>query len=226
MSLHQSIVFATGNPYKIREVAATLAPLNTGVTGLDALGHAIPEPVEDGRSFLCNALIKARAYAAATGRLVLAEDSGLCVDALGGAPGVLSARYAGVGGPREAADRANNDKLLAALRGVPEAKRTARFVCVMVLCDPRRTWAVSRGTIEGRIAHDPAGTGGFGYDPLFLLPDRGCTSAQLTAEQKNEISHRGQATRIMLGLLQRLTNAPDPTAGGARVITPPPRPGA
>ena len=93
---------------------------------------------------------------------------------------------------------------LAAMRGVPDEKRTARFVCVMVLCDPRRTWAVTRGTIEGRIAHAPAGSGGFGYDPLFYLPDRGRTSAQLTAEQKNAISHRGNATRAMLKLLQRI----------------------
>ena len=205
MSVPQSILFATSNPHKLEEVAAVLGPLGIAVEGLDTIGRVLEEPVEDGRTFTINAMIKARYYAQQTGRLALADDSGLVVDALGGAPGVHSARYAGIAGPRSTVDPANNEKLLAKLRGIPDEQRTARFVCVMVLCEPRpRMWAVTRGVVEGYIGHEPCGRNGFGYDPLFILPDRGMTSAELSPSEKNALSHRGQAARMLAHLLQRL----------------------
>ena len=181
-----------------------LGALGIRVEGLSAAGPAIPEPVEDGRTFLANALIKARYYAEKMGRLVLADDSGLEVDALGGEPGVRSARYSGVEGGRREVDPANNARLLDEMRAVPDEKRTARFVCVLVLADPQRTWAVARGEVEGRIVHAERGRNGFGYDPLFLLPERGVTTAELSPEEKNAISHRGNAARQLARLLKEL----------------------
>lgn len=197
MSVPDSIVFASSNPHKLEEVSHVFAGINVAVVGLDGFGE-IPEPVEDGRTFTANALIKARHYAQATGRLVLADDSGLCVDALGDAPGVLSARYAGVTGPRKQVDAANNAKLVEQLRDVPQAKRTARFVCVMALCDAAMTWAIVRGTVEGRIVPEPRGSNGFGYDPHFEIAALGRTAAELPPDQKNAISHRGNACRRMI----------------------------
>jgi XTP/dITP diphosphohydrolase len=134
----------------------------------------------------------------ATGRWTLADDSGLEVDALGGEPGVRSARYGGTGGTRAQRDAANNRKLLNALSAVPDEKRTARFVCAMCLADAEgRVAAETRGTVEGVIGREPRGHNGFGYDPLFGLPHLGCTSAELPTEQKNALSHRGDAARQM-----------------------------
>jgi XTP/dITP diphosphohydrolase len=176
------------------------------------LGRSIPEPHEDQLTFEGNALLKARYYALATGLCCLADDSGLEVDALGGAPGVLSARFAGVHGERKVVDPANNKLLLERLRDVPPERRGARFVCAMALIDPAagsrggesgRVLAEVRGVVEGRILgpdgvdHRGRGTGGFGYDPLFLIPELGLTTAELSAEQKNAISHRGRAARLM-----------------------------
>jgi XTP/dITP diphosphohydrolase len=202
MSVPRSILFATGNPHKLQEVSAILAPLGIQVQGLDALAAPIPEPHEDGRTFTANALLKARYYAARAGRLALADDSGLEVDALGGEPGVHSARYSALTGPRRIVDPANNARLLENLRDVPDEKRTARFVCVMALCDPQRTLAVARGTVAGRVLREPRGENGFGYDPLFLLPDRRLTTAQLDPAEKNAISHRGQAARKLARILR------------------------
>jgi XTP/dITP diphosphohydrolase len=206
MSVPESILFATSNPHKLEEVSAVLGLMGIRVEGLESVGAAISEPVEDGHTFTANALIKARYYAQHTGRLALADDSGLVVDALGGAPGVHSARYAQVSGPRSIVDPANNERLLRELRDVPDPQRTARFVCVMALCDPAgRTWAVTRGVVEGRIGHEPRGRNGFGYDPLFILPGRGMTCAELAPTEKNAISHRGQAARRLaeaLGYLE------------------------
>ena len=197
MSVPEAILFATGNPHKLAEVRAILEQVNVRVEGLPSLGLPLSEPEENGRSFLDNAMIKARDYARQTQRVVLADDSGLEVDALGGAPGIYSARYAGVDGPREKADAANNRHLLEAMDGVPDEQRTARFVCVMALCDAERFLLTSRGAMEGRIGHEPIGDHGFGYDPLFLLSGKNKTSAQLRPEDKNAISHRGQAARGM-----------------------------
>lgn len=161
----------------------------------------IPEIVEDGNSFLENALKKGRTVADATGEIVLADDSGLEVDALGGAPGIYSARYAG----NTADDLQNNRKLLDDLKGVPAANRGAAFRCVLVLYPPDGRYEAFEGRWEGRIAEAPAGEGGFGYDPLFFLPGQGMTVAQLSPEVKNRISHRADAFAKLKGRLQNVT---------------------
>ena len=195
------LLFGTSNPHKLDEVRPILAAAGIEVEGLDAV-DPIPEPVEDADTFAGNARIKARAYAAASGRRCLAEDSGLEVDALDGAPGVYSARYADSDGDRATRDAANNAKLLAALADVPDERRGARFVCAMCLVEPDGTIvAEARGTYEGRITHAPRGENGFGYDPLLFLPDRGCTSAELSPEEKNARSHRGAAARALVKAL-------------------------
>jgi len=159
----------------------------------------IPEPDETGDGFADNARAKALYYARATGQVCLADDSGLAVDALDGRPGVRSARYAEerfpIGADRATRDRLNSAKLLEALRGVGEERRTARFVCHLALADAGGVLLEARGTLEGRIAERARGANGFGYDPVFRVPSRGCTAAELSAEDKNAISHRGQALR-------------------------------
>jgi XTP/dITP diphosphohydrolase len=193
------LLVATSNPGKLRELRQILAPSGVLLLGLDALDQSFEEPVEDGASFEDNARLKARSYAAQSGRCCLAEDSGLEVDALGGAPGVYSARYAGVGETREERDAANNAKLLAALAQLPSAPRTARFVCTLCLCAADGTiLAETRGTFPGVIIDTPRGTNGFGYDPLLLVPELGLTSAQLAPAEKNARSHRGAAARLLL----------------------------
>jgi XTP/dITP diphosphohydrolase len=191
-----TILFATTNPHKVRELRSVLEPLGIFVRALDSLPSVPAEPDEDEDTFAGNARIKAIAYARATGLPCLAEDSGLEVDALGGAPGVHSARYAGATGTRDERDRANNEKLLAALSGVPAERRTARFVCAMCLASREgHVLLETTGTYEGVIAEAPRGEGGFGYDPLLYLPDAGRTSAELTEKEKAERSHRGKAAR-------------------------------
>ena len=201
------LLFASSNPHKVREVHAILRALGIEVIGLDAVEHAGPEPVEDGETFAANARIKAVHYARATGRWCLADDSGLAVDALGGEPGVRSARYAGVGGSRNERDIANNAKLLHELEGTPPADRTARFVCAMCLADPMGTVAAETiGTMEGAIGSVPRGENGFGYDPLFIVPGLECTSAELPPDKKNVLSHRGDALRQMAGRIRALSD--------------------
>jgi XTP/dITP diphosphohydrolase len=193
------IVFATGNPYKVREAREILSPHGIELADLSDIGADLPEPIEDGETFEDNARLKARYYAARLGITCMAEDSGLEVDALGGAPGVYSARYAESAGTREERDRANNDKLLAALEGVPLERRQARFVCTLAVADSNgNVLAEARGTYPGIIAFEPRGSNGFGYDPLLYLPDRGCTSAELSEAEKNARSHRGQALRQLM----------------------------
>ena len=190
------MIFATSNPHKLEEARAILAPLGIQLQSLADLGCSLPEPEEDGATFEDNARLKARYYAQQLGMMCMAEDSGLEVDALGGAPGVYSARYAGVEGSRDERDRANNERLLRELRGVPAAQRGARFVCALVVADPSgQIHAEARGTYPGVIAEQPRGEHGFGYDPLLFLPDRGCTSAQLPPSEKHARSHRGAALR-------------------------------
>ena len=199
------MIFATSNPHKIEEARAILAPLGIQLQSLADLGCSLSEPEEDGATFEDNARLKARYYAAHLGNPCLAEDSGLEVDALGGAPGVYSARYAGVEGPRDERDRANNERLLRELRGVPAARRGARFVCTLALADPSgQILAEARGTYPGVIAEEPRGQNGFGYDPLLFLPDRGCTSAELAPSEKHARSHRGAALRRLAVELQSL----------------------
>jgi XTP/dITP diphosphohydrolase len=186
------ILLASGNRRKAAEIAAILAA-GAGAS-LEVLTLAdFPElavPEETGRTFLENARIKARAGAAATGLPTLGEDSGLCVDALGGAPGVLSARYA------EGDDAARWGKLLLELDGVPAGRRMASFVCAAVLALPDGSEEVVEGRCEGEIATAPRGSGGFGYDPVFLLPD-GRTMAELAPVEKDAVSHRGIALRLL-----------------------------
>lgn len=206
------VLFATTNPGKLREAGRILGnALGRAVIGLNDLAPDLPEPVEDGQTFLDNARIKARAYADATGRACIADDSGLVVDALGGQPGIYSSRYAEERFPPDAdrgtRDRINLEKLLEALDGTPPEARTARFVCAVVYVDPAgaRTPITAEGTFEGRIGAPPdvpRGPGGFGYDPVFLAgPDFERTSAELTPEHKNAVSHRGVALRSLADLL-------------------------
>jgi len=195
-----SIVLASNNAGKVREINALLAASGLGVIPQGELG--IDEAEETGLTFVENAILKARHAARASGGPAIADDSGLEVDALNGAPGIYSARYAGVG----ADDRANCDKLLAALADVPDEHRGARFQCLMVYLrhanDP--TPIICQGTWEGRILHSPRGDNGFGYDPIFLVPDHNVSGAELDPATKNALSHRGQALRM---LVERLADA-------------------
>ncbi|NPA25207.1 MAG: RdgB/HAM1 family non-canonical purine NTP pyrophosphatase [Deltaproteobacteria bacterium] len=191
------LVLATGNPGKKEELEVLLAGSGIALASIsDYPGLKLPP--ETGTTFLENARLKARAVAAATGEWVLSDDSGLVVDALGGAPGVFSARYAGP----EADDRENNLKLLEALSGVPDERRGAAFVCVLVLLSPAGEEFVFTGECRGRIAHRPVGCGGFGYDPIFLVaPQFQLTMAELGRERKNALSHRGAALRKLCAWL-------------------------
>jgi len=183
------IVLASNNSGKAREFAAALAEPNLAITPQSAFG--VPEAEETGLTFVENALLKARNAARHTGLPALADDSGLVVDALDGAPGIHSARYAGP----DADDRINMDKLLGVLRGVPVERRTARFICVLALlhhpADP--TPLICQGHWEGVILTEPRGANGFGYDPVFFVPDEQRTAAELDLATKNRLSHRGQA---------------------------------
>jgi XTP/dITP diphosphohydrolase len=195
----REVVLASGNPGKLREFARILAPLNMHLRSQGEFD--VPEVEENGLSFVENAIIKARACAAHTGLPAIADDSGLEVDYLRGAPGIRSARYSGQG------DAANNAKLLAALADVPDAERTARFQCALVYMrhaeDP--TPIVCQGAWEGRILHAECGVDGFGYDPLFYVPTHDCSSAELDPAEKNRISHRARASALLLTALQQRT---------------------
>jgi len=197
------IVIATGNPHKVDEIRAVLAPMGFTVVALPELGRPVPaEPDEPGVTFEENARIKARYYAAALGEAVLADDSGLEVDALQGAPGVHSACWAGTAGSRAERDARNNAKLVESMRGVPAHRRQARFVCTMCVATPDGAVLVeTRGEFEGVIADEPRGAHGFGYDPHLFLPDRGVSSAELPPHEKNEVSHRGRAVRRLAYLI-------------------------
>ena len=204
MARPTDILLATNNAHKVDEIQAVFVEVGLSVVSLSQAGVAAPAPSEDKDSFLENALIKARYYSKLAGRTCLADDSGLIVDALGGLPGVHSARYAGVDGDRQQVDRANNAKLLEALAAVPDEQRTARYVCVMVLVDGERELAQVRGAVEGHILRSPRGDNGFGYDPLMFIDAVGQTAAELSAQAKNAISHRGRATRAMLEKIRSL----------------------
>jgi len=190
------IVMATGNPGKIREIARLLDDLGIDVVAQSEFG--VTDADETGTTFAKNSLIKAQHAADATGLPAIADDSGLSVDALGGVPGVYSARYAGP----ECDDEANNDKLLAELKGVED--RGAAFHCVATFVEPGGAEPlVAHGEWRGSILHARQGEGGFGYDPLFFVPDCDCSSAELAADEKNARSHRGQALRKLVRLLQQ-----------------------
>ncbi len=191
------LLVATQNPGKMREFESLLAPLKATLRFPSELGLRVEVP-EDGSTYTENARQKALPYARASGLLTLADDSGLEVDALDGAPGIRSARYA----PGEDPDRVA--ALLAQLRGLPKEQRTARFRCVVVIATPADECHTTEGVCEGLIATEPAGSGGFGYDPVFYLPAHGCTMAQLPQEQKNRISHRARAIDAALPVLHHL----------------------
>ena len=192
------VVLASGNRGKVREINEILAGLQLEV--VPQTEFDVPEAEETGLTFVENAILKARNACAHTGLPAIADDSGLEVDALKGAPGIYSARYAGIG----ANDRANLEKLLLALKDVPEHERTARFQCLMVYMahaeDP--TPLICQGTWEGRIGFEQSGENGFGYDPVFLVHEQGCTAAELAPEVKNRLSHRGQALTQLLAALR------------------------
>ena len=195
-----TLLLATSNPHKVKEVGATLRPLGWQICTLQdvANGRPLPsEPIEDAPDFEGNATIKAKTYAAWSGIPTLADDSGLEVDALDGAPGVHSARWSGVDGDRATRDAANNQKLVEELQTTPEVERSARFVCVLCLAQPNGVVLhVVRGMMEGHITTNPRGENGFGYDPHLMLPE-GRTSAELSPDEKNSRSHRGQACRAL-----------------------------
>ena len=192
----QQIVLASGNQGKIKEIQALLS----GHQVVTQSAFNVKEAEETACTFVENALIKARNAALHCNLPTIADDSGLVVDALNGYPGVISARYAGVG----ATDQDNIKKLLLALEGVPEAQRTARFICVMVFMahanDPCPI--IAQGVWEGTILTKPVGSNGFGYDPVFWVPNHQCASAELSADEKNAVSHRGQALRSLTQLLK------------------------
>ncbi|MFQ5936930.1 MAG: RdgB/HAM1 family non-canonical purine NTP pyrophosphatase [Acidiferrobacterales bacterium] len=192
------IVLASNNPGKVREITYLLRHLDLTVAPQAQLD--VPEAQETGSTFVENAILKARNASGYTGLSAIADDSGLEVDALGGAPGIHSARYAG----ENCSDQANIERLLAELTDVPKEKRTGRFQCLMVYLrhadDP--TPLICQGTWEGRILFEPRGVNGFGYDPVFFVPTHNCSAAELPTEVKNQLSHRGQALRQLVAALE------------------------
>lgn len=206
--LMSDLMLATGNPGKVRELRDLLA-LHLDLTSAALLTPRdwpapLPDVAEMGATFAENARLKAEALAAATGLPALADDSGLCVDALGGAPGLYSARWAGAG----ASDADRNTKLLLALADVPPERRTAHFICAIALALPSGRTVLAEGVCEGLILDTPCGVDGFGYDPLFLLPAVGRTMAELTAEEKNRLSHRALAISRLSAHFSMLSNPP------------------
>lgn len=199
-----TIIFATGNENKMIEIRMILADLGCRILSQKEAG-IVAEVVEDGKTFEENAVIKATAIAKLAHEIleyknavVLADDSGLEIDYLGKEPGIYSARYMG----EDTSYDIKNTNLIERLKGVPDEKRTARFVCAIAAALPDGSVEVVRGTMEGRIGYEIVGENGFGYDPIFFLPEYGCTSAQLTPEKKNELSHRGEGLRKMRKILE------------------------
>ena len=194
----KKVIFATGNEGKMKEIREILGDLDIELLSLKDAGiHA--DIVEDGKTFEENAQIKARTICNLTGEIVLADDSGLEIDYLNKEPGIYSARYMG----EDTSYDIKNQALLDRLDGVPDEKRTARFVCAIAAAMPDGCCEVVRGTMEGIIGHKIAGENGFGYDPIFFLPECGCTSAELSPEKKNELSHRGEGLKKIRKILEQ-----------------------
>ena len=194
--MSKRIIFATGNEGKMKEIREILGDLGYEILSMKEAGVDV-EIVEDGETFEENAIIKATTVMKATGCIVLADDSGLEVDYLNKEPGVMSARYMG----ENTSYRIKNQILIDRLDGVPDEKRTARFVCVIAAAFPDGRVETRRGTIEGRIAYEPAGENGFGYDPIFYYQEKKMTTAQLSPKEKNKVSHRGKALRLIKEVL-------------------------
>lgn len=188
----KKIIFATGNMGKMKEIREILKDLDAEVLSMKEAGVEA-DIVEDGKTFEENAVIKAKTICELTGEIALADDSGLEIDYLNKEPGIYSARYMG----EDTSYRIKNANLIERLEGVPDEKRTARFVCAIAAAFPDGTVKTVRGTMEGRIGYEEAGENGFGYDPIFYLPEYGCSSAELSMEEKNKISHRGKALRAI-----------------------------
>ena len=195
------IVFATGNAGKVKEIEMILADLKMEVVSMKDAGILV-EIDEDGTTYEENALIKARAVAAYTKDIVMADDSGLEIDYLNKEPGVYSARYMG----EDTSYHVKNANLIERLAGVPDEQRTARFVCAIAAVMPDGREITTRATIEGRIGYEEKGSNGFGYDPIFYVPEFGRTTAELTEEQKNQVSHRGKALTLMKEELKKYEN--------------------
>ena len=193
----KKIIFATGNAGKMKEIRNILSDLPVQVLSMKEVGIQT-DIVEDWKTFAENAVIKARAIMQLTGEVVLADDSGLEIDYLNKEPGIYSARYMG----EDTSYRIKNANLIQRLEGVPDEERTARFVCAIAAAFPDGTVKTTEGTIEGRIGNEEKGENGFGYDPIFYVPEFGCTTAELSEEQKNEISHRGKALTEMKEILK------------------------
>jgi XTP/dITP diphosphohydrolase len=196
-TLPERILIATGNQGKVKEIRDLVQGLPVVFLSLADVSDP-PEVVEDGLTFEENALKKARTLAAATGMVTLADDSGLCIDALDGRPGVHSARYAGV----DASDAEKCARILQEMENVPDHRRTARFVCVMALVTPQGEQKLFRGVCDGTITRQPRGTSGFGYDPIFYFEEAGSTFAEMDRQSKNRVSHRGRALRGFAAYLE------------------------
>ncbi len=194
----ETVIIASGNQGKLKEFQTLMSGLNVEVKSLKDYPH-IGDIEENGQSFAENAYIKAKAVSEVTGCLCIADDSGLEVDALGGAPGIYSARYAG----EQKDDAANNQKLLEALKDVPDEERGAQFHCAIVAIDKDGKRYDAEGIVRGRILRAARGDNGFGYDPLFYVEEFGKTTAELSMEEKNKISHRGQAVRDIVAILEK-----------------------
>ena len=199
--MKSKIVFATGNAGKIKEIQMILADMGMEVLSMKEAGISI-DIEENGKTYEENAMIKARAVAACTDAIVMADDSGLEIDYLNKEPGIYSARYLGEDTPYSV----KNANLIERLAGVPDEKRTARFVCAIAAVLPDGTELTTRATIEGRIDYEEKGSNGFGYDPIFYVPQFGKTTAELTEEQKNQVSHRGKALELMKEELRKYEN--------------------
>lgn len=198
----KKIIFATGNEDKMKEIRRILADPSLEILSLKDAGiHADID--ENGKSFEENAMIKAEAISKMTGEIVLADDSGLEIDYLNKEPGIYSARYMG----EDTSYRIKNASLIERLAGVPDEKRTARFVCAIAAAFPDGTVKTTEGVIEGRIGYEERGENGFGYDPIFYVPEFGCTTAELPEEQKNAVSHRGKALEKMREILKESVSA-------------------
>ncbi len=193
------IIMATGNSNKVREIREMLEGSDLNIISMKDAGIDV-RIIENGRTFEDNARIKAETVRDACGKIVIADDSGLEIDFLGGEPGIHSARFMG----EDTSYDIKNAALIEKLDGVPDEQRSARFICAMAIAYPDRKTAVFRGVFEGRIAYKAAGENGFGYDPIFYLPERGCTSAELLPEEKNAISHRGKALKMAVDELRKL----------------------
>lgn len=193
------LLIATNNPGKVAEFRQLLDGCGWQIVTPAELGLDL-QVEETGQTYAENATMKALAYARASGQVTLADDSGLEVDALGGRPGPLSARYAGP----DRTDQERVEALLQELAGMPDEKRTARFRCLIAIAEPAGRVELVEGAVEGRIAHEPRGENGFGYDPVFLLPERGVTTAELPPDEKNAVSHRGAAARKARAVLERM----------------------